>query len=104
MPNIVNIEAGAYDPDEVPDAQDEAALEAAVEEARAEVDRIRGERYKIRQSTPKAELLDALSDTDAELRAAIDHLNQQERALGRLRRTGGGQTVSVGAAKDSEEA
>jgi hypothetical protein len=103
MPQFENIPAGAYDPEAEADVSEES-LEVAVAEAREEVDRIRAEQYEIRQTAPKAKLLEALQPSDAELQEAIVALSDAERRLGRFRGAGPGQTVPVGTASDSEEA
>lgn len=100
MPKIERIPADA----EPPETLSEKDLEKEIKRAQKTVDTVRKTRGEIRATTPKPQLLEALAETGDELAAAVDHLNRLERALGRARRTGRGQTVAVGTAASREKA
>lgn len=89
--------------EESPSLVSEEDMEKAVVKAEKEVERIRKIRIQVREETPKAKILEALSETDEEFVAAIDALNEAQRTLGRFRGAQEGQHVAVGTASDKEK-
>lgn len=100
MPKFVNIPADAP----VAEAPTVESLTAAVDEARAEVDKYRKIQAEARATLSRAEFARVKADTDADFIAAIDALAAAEKALGRFRGAGAGQRVAVGAASDTNKA
>ncbi len=105
MPIHADIEAGAYDPDDVVEASAESLQEAAAE-AHALVDEISAERNEIRDNTGHRLVLEALEHTDQPHMDAIAAANLAEKAYRRHLSPGSGpgQTVAVGTAQDDEGA
>lgn len=103
MPKIVEIEAGAYDPAEL--EVTEESLRANVEAAREQLSAMREKRREIRDTVPMRQVAEALAETDDDHVAAVDALNDAERALGRFLRTDeAAQHVALEAASDAEVA
>ncbi len=101
MPIHKDIEAGAYDPEEAGEVTAESLL-AAVDAAQTLVDEISAQRHKIRDTTGKRHVLEALAETDQPHVDAIAALNASNRELGRFLGSSPGQSVEVGTASDSE--
>ena len=99
MPKLVEIDGDApYE--EVTEEQ----LIAKVEEAEAEVERIRAIRVEVRETASRVSVLERLAETDEEFQEAIDALNEAEKTLGRFRGAVEGQHVAVGTAAEGEKA
>ena len=85
MPKVVEIPAGAYEPEDV--EVSEESLRAAIEEAQERVAEVKAQRRDARENAPRSVLREALAETDQAYVDAIDALNNAERALGRFLRS-----------------
>ena len=99
MGEVVNIPAGAEPEPE----QTEEGLSEALDAAEEAVAKIQTKRQKVRDKTPKPDLLAALAETDDDAADAVAALEAARKAHGRFTRGGGkGQKVPVGSAKEGE--